>query len=551
MFCRITCLPCGWCEAGNTLCQNHLRSLTLYFLLQSRRNPLIPPMNPNSIMNTIRLLALGAFSATAALAETFEYTTEIPEGILTPDKVETSIGTLEFTDGVPSRVTAVKAYDFMDTARAADAFLKGMPAASVAALIEGGHELGAVEVNQVLLFDGLMNAKSLFLTGNSSTIYVSADLDLKRDGPTVVESPAGLLGAANDGFFRFINNFALEGKYLFLPPGYEGEVPEGYTVFRPETYRVWVLLRKTPKNKQPEEVEAAAQSIKDSLKLYRLADADNPPAMEWVSGTDQDFNTIHYNNAEFYDHMNEIIQYESMGLLTPEIRGLFASIGIEKGKPFNPDDRMKGILADGVAIGNAQARSIVWYPRTYQNLEGVQIYPDTGSAWIMAYTARNVFFNGVDGATMNTDARVMFHYPYTVVTPAMAKPRLGTGSDYGIAYLDSDKLPFDGSQTYKISLPPDAPVANFWAVTIYDTQTRSMLQTDQKAAGIDSLQDGLRYNTDGSIDIYFSPEPPPGYQNNWIQTVPGKSWFTILRMYSPLEAWIDQSWRPSEVQRVN
>lgn len=502
------------------------------------------------IGNSVFLLALTAMCATASAAEKSKYTTDIPEGIMTPDKVETSIGTLNFTDGVPSRQTADKAYDFMDTARAADSFLKGMPAASVAALIEGGHSLGAVNVNQVLIFDGLMNAKSLFLTGNSSTIYVSGDLDLKRDGPTVVEAPAGLLGAANDGFFRFMVNF-LPGKYLFLPPGYEGDVPEGYTVVQSKTYRVWCLVRKTPKSKKPEEVAAAAQDIKKNLKFYRLADAANPPAMEWVSGTDKDFNTIHYNNAEFYNHMNEVVQYEAPGLMTPEIRGLFASLGIEKGKPFNPDDRMKAILADGVAIGNAQARAIVWYPRTDMNLGGVQIYPDTGSAWNMGYPERNVYFNGADGGTMNTDARVSFHYPYTVVTPAMAKPRLGKGSDYGIAYLDGDKQPFDGSKSYKISLPKDAPVANFWAVTIYDPQTRSMLQTDQKAAGVDSLQDGLRYNKDGSIDIYFGPKPTPGYKNNWVQTIPGKSWFTILRMYSPLEAWIDQTWRPSEVIRTN
>ncbi|ADE54719.1 DUF1254 domain-containing protein [Coraliomargarita akajimensis] len=498
----------------------------------------------------LRFVALSALCASAVTAENYKYTTDIPDGIITPDKVETSIGTLEFTDGVPSRETADKAYDFMDTARAADAFLKGMPAASVAALIEGAHSIGAVEVNQVMLFDGLMNAKSLFLTGNSATVYVVPDLDLKRDGPTVVDAPKGLLGAANDANFRFIQNIT-GGKYLFLPPDYEGEVPDGYIVLRPKTYRVWVFLRKTPANKSEENVSKAANEIREGLKVYRLADAENPPAMEWISGSDQDFNTIHYNNAEFYDHVNEVIQYETLELLDPEVRGLFASLGIEKGKPFNPDDRMKAILADGVAIGNAQARSIVWYPRIDMNMGGVQIYPDTGSAWNMAYTGRNVHFNGEDGATMSTDARVSFHYPYTAVTPAMAAPRLGTGSDYGIAFLDGDKQPFDGSKTYKITLPPDAPIANFWAVTIYDTQTRSMLQTDQKAAGIDSLQDGLRYNRDGSIDIYFAPKAPPGYQNNWVQTIPGKSWFTILRMYSPLEEWIEQSWRPSEVIRTN
>jgi hypothetical protein len=495
-------------------------------------------------------VALGVLCTTASAAEQYKYTTEIPEGIITPDKVETSIGTLDFTDGVPSRKTADKVYDFMDTARAADAFLKGMPAASVAALIEGAHSIGAVEVNQVMIFDGLMDSKSLFLTANTATLYVVPDLDLKRDGPTVVDAPEGLLGAANDANFRFIANLP-GGKYLFLPPGYKGDVPEGYTVLRPKTYRVWVFLRKTPANKKPETVAAASKSIREGLKVYKLADAANPPKMEWINATGEAFNTIHYNNAEFYHHVNKVIQYETLELLTPEVRGLFASLGIEKGKQFNPDDRMKAILKDGVAIGNAQARAIVWYPRLDMNLGGVQIYPDTGSAWNMAYPERNINFNGKNGATMSTDARVSFHYPYTAVTPAMAAPRLGKGSDYGIAFLDGDKQPFDGSKSYKISLPKDAPVANFWAVTIYDTQTRSMLQTDQKNCGIDSLQDGLRYNKDGSIDIYFAPKPPPGYQNNWVQTIPGKSFFTILRMYSPLEEWIDQTWRPSEVIRTN
>lgn len=498
----------------------------------------------------ICLLALGALCTTASAQEKFKYTTDIPKGITTPDKIETSIGELNFTDGVPSRETADKVYDFMDTSRAADAYLKGMPAASLAALLEGAHSVGAVKAHQVSIFDGLMDSKSLFLTANTSTVYAFPDLDLKRDGPTVIEAPAGVLGAINDGFFRFVENL-LPGKYLFLPPGYEEDVPEGYKVYRPKTYRMWAFMRVSPKSKTAEDVAEAANLLKKGVKIYRLADAANPPAMEWISATGKNYNTIHYNNAEFYDHMNEIIQYEAPGLMTPEVRGLFASLGIEKGKPFEPDDRMKKILTDGVAIGNAQARAIVWYPRIDMNMTGVQIYPDTGSAWNMGYPERNTQFNGADGTTMNTDARVSFHYPYTGVTPAMATPREGTGSDYACGYLDQDKQPFDGSKSYKITLPKDAPMANFWAVTIYDTQTRSMLQTDQKDAGIDSLKEGLRYNRDGSIDLYFAPKPPPGFEKNWVQTIPGKSWFTILRMYSPLKAWIDQSWRPSEVIKTN
>jgi hypothetical protein len=147
---------------------------------------------------------------------------EVLDSISTPNKVKTSIGTLEFLDGAPLPETADKVYDYLDTARAADGFLKGMPGASLRGLIEGAHSVGAVEVHEVMIFDKLMGAESLFLTGNSSTVYCFPDLDLKRDGPTVVEVPDGLLGAANDAWFRYINNLPTAGKYLYLPPGYDG-----------------------------------------------------------------------------------------------------------------------------------------------------------------------------------------------------------------------------------------------------------------------------------------------------------------------------------------
>lgn len=238
-------------------------------------------------------------------------------------------------------------------------------------------------------------------------------------------------------------------------------------------------------------------------------------------------------------------------MLDAETRGLFASIGIEKGQKFAPDERMKKILADGIAIGNAASRSIVWYPRYDMNMKGVRVYPDTDSAWIMAYTARNVFFNGKDGETINTDARVMFHYPYTAVTPAMAAPREGTGSDYAIAYVDSKKEVFNGAKTYKMTIPADPPVGKFWAVTVYDTQTRSMLQTEQGAPTTGGNTEGIKKNKDGSFTIYYGPKAPEGIENNWVETIPGKSWFVILRMYSPLKPWIDQTWHPSEIELAN
>ncbi len=494
-----------------------------------------------------------AFALLMYLPAAGQVSQEVLDSISTPDQVETSIGTLEFLDGAPLPQTAAKVYDYLDTMRGVDAFLKGMPGASLQGLIKGARSQGAVECYQVLLTDKLMDSQSLYLTGNTSTLYVVPNLDLERDGPTVLEAPAGMLGAFNDAWFRYIQDVGPAGpdkgqggKYLVLPPGYEGEVPEGYFVVRPRTYDVWVFMRASIANG----LDVAEKLVKDNLRIYPLEMKDNPPQMEFINGSGKAFNTIHANDYTFYEHLNEVIQKEPLDMLDPETRGLFASIGMEKGKPFAPDDRMKAILTDAVAIANAAARSIVWYPRVDGTMEGIEVYADTHSAWLMAWVDKNVFFTGKDGKTMNSDARVMFHYPYTAVTPAMAVTKAGVGSDYGLAFVDSKKQPFDGSKTYKVHLPANPPAKDFWALTMYDNQTRSQLQTSQKFPTVGSQNEGLKQNADGSYDIYFAPKPPKGFEKNWLETVPGKGWFVGLRMYGPLEPWIEKTWRPSEIELV-
>jgi len=486
-----------------------------------------------------------------ALPAQADVSNEVQESIMTPDRVDTSIGPLTFTDGVPTAETAENIYDYLDTMRGVDAFLKGMPGASVQALIKGSRALGAKQAHQVLIMDRLMDSRPLFLTGNTSTLYVLPTLDLKRDGPTVLEAPPGMLGAFNDAWFRYLQDIGPAGpdkgrggKYLVLPPGYQGDIPDGYFVVYSKSYDVWVFMRASI----AEGLEAAAKNVKDRLRIYPLSRKDNPPKMEFVSGSGVAFNTIHANDFNFYEHLNEIIQKEPLEMLDPETRGLLASIGIEKGKPFAPDARMKKILTDAVAIANAAARSIVWYPRTTGNMKGIQHYPDTDSAWLMGWVDKNVFFNGRDGMTMNSDARVMFHYPYTAVTPAMAVTRAGAGSDYGIAYVDDKKQPFDGARTYRLRIPANPPAKDFWALTLYDTQTRSMLQTSQSFPTVGGQTRGLKQNEDGSYDIYFGPEPPEGFENNWLETIPGKGWFVALRIYGPLEPWIEKTWRPGEIE---
>jgi len=500
--------------------------------------------------NIVTITMAGLLITGSAFAEVSQ---EILDSISTPDTVETSIGTLKFLDGAPYPETAEKAYDYLDTMRGVDAFLKGMQGASLHGIITGLRSIGAEEAHQVVIFEQLGDSKPLYLTLNTSTLYVMPTLDLQRDGPTVVEIPAGMLGALDDTWFRYVEDFGPAGpdkgkggKYLVLPPDYEGDVPDGYFIIRPRTYDNWILLR----TGFPNGLDVAVKRVKDNLRIYPLAKKDNPPKMEFINGSGKSFNTIHANDFTFYEHLNDIIQKEPLDMLNPETRGLFASIGMEKGKPFAPDARMKKILVDAVAIANASARSIVWYPRTESTMKDIRLYPDTDSAWIMAFLNKNVFFNGKDGMTMNSDARVMFYYPYTVVTPAMAVSKAGAGSDYGIAYVDSKKMPFDGSKTYKLHLPPNPPAKDFWAVTIYDPQTRSQLQTSRPLPTVGSQTKGLEANKDGSYDLYFAPKAPKGFENNWLETIPGKGFFVALRMYGPEQPWIDQVWRPGEVELV-
>jgi len=479
-------------------------------------------------------------------------TTEIPASITTPATVETPIGTLDFFDGVPIGDTKEKVYDYMDRARAVQVFVATIPAVSTYSLLQGNRDMGAGNSNQILIWEQLGDSRSLVLTYNNTSLYTWGFLDLEKDGPTVVEAPPDVLGVFDDGYMRYLSDFGAAGpdkgkggKYLVLPPGYKGDVPKGYFVVQSTSNVVWNFMRGYVRGsvQDPANVKKSADNILNNLKVYPLAKKNDPPKMEFTNMTGKLYNTVPPNDFSFFERLNEIVQKEPISFIEPETRGLIAAIGIVKGQPFKPDARMKKLLTEAVAIGNAYARANTVFPRD----PGQRMYgPD--SEWVMAFPERNAFFL-VDGAR-RYDARLWMHFNAVVVTPAMAGIKPGVGSDYGIAGMDSNHQPLDGAKTYKLHLPPDVPVKDNWSVTIYDTQTRSMLQTDQESAGINSLGEGIETNPDGSIDIYFAPKAPSGMENNWIQTIPEKSWFIILRAYGPLEPWLDKTWRPSELELV-
>ena len=502
-------------------------------------------------------LALVGLMAADAIAGSTDnpgtYTTPIPVEILTPDVVNTSVGTFRFFDGMPDQDSTKLAFENLDFIRAYETFLSLMPAASIEMLRHGHAQLGVDDHTKVMLLAPL-NSNPLFLTGNTDTVYGSAFFNLKNTGPLVIEIPAGLgPGTINDAFFRFVADTGAPGpdrgkggKYLILGP--DDQKPtntEGYFVFRSPSYSNWLIMRAfLDEQGMPDK---AIENYKNGVRLYPLSQKDNPSEMTFVLAGDKVFNTVHANNYEFFNELNTVIQREPIALLDPELRGLAAAVGLEKGKSFSPTAEQKKTLEDAIQVGVAYARSDMGKPRN----SSVYLYPDRQWFTPFAGGSHEWLVDGGNGGR-NLDARTNFFWGYTVNTPAMVLQMVGAGSQYGVVATDSNGDYLDGSKSYKFKVGKNVPAKDFWSMVVYDPQTRSELQTSQLLPSKNSVRNqDLLLNGDGSVDLYFGPRAPEGKEANWIQTVPGKSWFAVFRLYGPLEPWFDKTWELNDIQLVN
>lgn len=474
--------------------------------------------------------------------------TDIPGPITTPDIVETRIGTLEFFDGFPTAATAELVYENLDLLRGMEAFLSCIPAASLDAMLDGIGSLGVDRNGAISITETLLDARALYLTPNTESVYIGGPLDL-RNGPVVVESPPNTLGMVNDRFFRYVADMGNAGpdrgeggKFLFLPPDWEGEEPEGYYTYRSPTYRNLMFWRGFLVDGDPGPAMEAAKAL---IKVYPLSGTAGSADMKFVNTSGRFHNTIHANDIHFYEEVRAVIDGEPAAAFSPELLGLLAAIGVEKGRPFEPDERLRAILEEAAAVGNATARSISFRSRDLRAL----IYEDAN--WFNPFVGGSHEFLR-EGGARDLDARTMFHYGYTAVTPAMVAKMVGVGSQYAVTALDADGNYLDGSKAYSLTLPTGIPAKDFWSFVNYDPQTRSLLQTPSTPFPSISSQSGaVQANADGSTTIWFGPEPPAGKESNWVPTVPGKGWFTVLRLYGPLEPWFDGSWRPGEIEPLD
>jgi hypothetical protein len=476
---------------------------------------------------------------------TYAMTTEIPDNVLIPDEVDTRLGTLEFFDGVPTAETAAKVWDQLDFQRAVESMILTTPAASLSGFRRGIREFGP-DNETAIIWEERLDSKGLLLTGNTTVIYLFAWVNA-TDGPVVIESPPNVLAILDDFWFHYVTDIGNAGpdrgkggKYLILPPGYEGDIPEGYFVKQSNTYGNWLAVRGFPVG---DDNASVVKNIKDHLKIYPLSEKNNPTPVKYHDVSNKYINTLHAQDITFFHEVNEVVQEEPNAAFSPEVLGMLASIGIEKGKEFKPDARMQKILSEAAVVGTAAQRSIIWRNRN----ENVKIWPDSKS-WEIGFAGGSHAFDNNGVRLINE--RTRFHYYATGITPVMVKPPVGAGSQYVIGLRDSEGEILNGSHTYKLHIPANVPAERFWEITVYDNQTRCMLQTDQRLPGVTSIQSDVVQNADGSYDVYFGPEKPEG-DVNWIQTIPNKGWNVLWRIYSPTQVWYDKAWRQGEIERVN
>ncbi len=467
----------------------------------------------------------------------------------TTAKTESPIGTLEYKGGFPTEATVDKAFDQLDRQRATQAYLEFMPMTSMYAMFESHvRDYGMTTAGDVGLYSepGVGKVGAIGLTYNTESVYSDANTDLKIDGPTVVEIPPNVLGIVDDGWQRWLTDLGNAGpdkgkggKYLLLPPDYDGDIPEGYFVVHCPTYRNWVMVRGFVEDTGTG--EQAIEYYRKHFKIYPLATGPRADT-KYVSWTFKGGNTTHPRDVTYFDLLNRIVQYEPASAFSAYELGLLKALGIEKGKEFSPDARMQKLLTEGIQIGEAIAKANAYANR----LEGVRIYDDRKYEYLFL-GGRHDFMSG---DALWIDARTLYHYEAVVVTPAMAAKMVGNGSQYLACYRDKDDNYLMGDNNYQLHLPAGIPAKNFWSVTVYHPDTRSLLQNGMDKPSVSSYDDPI-VNDDGTVDLFFGPEAPAGKEKNWVKTIPGEGWEILLRLYGPLEPYFDGTWKPDDFVKVD
>lgn len=449
----------------------------------------------------------------------------------------------DFPGGFPIGSAVAGAYDRADVNRAVACYRYFFPTVSGAMIARGTLAVG-VEYNRVF---GTLDTRpgQVGFTLNSDTPYGPMLLDLSV-GPLVVEIPEGPIIAAVLALDqRWVADMGLPGpdagkggRYLLLPPGYDGEVPDGYFVARSSTFHVVGGVRSIPIGGDV----SAALHLLTTVKVHPLDPTTPWEEPTWIdlTGKPQDTTPITVERTlDFWQVLHEYVQSEPALVESRAAYGDLAALGIEKGKPFEPDDRLQRILVAAAEEGNDQMRVQSFADRRPDRV----VWPDRQWEWV-TLRPENGFFQ--TPSFTDTVAREVWFFQAIATSPAMFRRQAGFGSLYWFAAKDDRGVYLDGGRDYRLEVPLPVPAGLFWSVTVYDAETRSQIQTDQDHAALRSLFELRDLPGEGTATLRFGPEPPTDDAGHWIRTIPGRGWFVYFRVYGPQTPVFDGSWRPGD-----
>lgn len=460
----------------------------------------------------------------------------------TTGTLESPLGRLEVKNGYPTDETVTKLYDALDFQRACQAYLWALPYIAMAEWQREQREtFGAGELDYVDYLD--YKDKLGLLTANATTPYSMAFPNLEKTGPLVFEIPAGALAGGLADFWQrpLTDTGALGpekmqgGKFLILGPGHPDMQPEGYFVFRCPTNNMWAGAR----GLDPDKTKAA--ELLGKMRIYPYAQRENPPVTKHLRPEGRKWTGEQPRGMAYWESLARLINEEPPIERDRMILAMLVPLGIEKGKPFQPDARQKQILTDAANTGELMARANGYAKR----FEGAIVWP--GKKWEISLFLKETNQEAENHTQL--DERASWFYEAVGVTIGMMGRTVGAGQLYLESQKDSTGAWLDGGKNYKLTVPKDAPVAQFWSFSVYDNESRCLI--DSGSYPDRSSRDDITTNADGSVDLYFGPEAPLGKPaKNWIKTLPGKGWFTYFRLYAPTQPYFDRSWVLPDIELV-
>jgi hypothetical protein len=435
--------------------------------------------------------------------------------------------------------------------RAVEAVIWGMPAVNYDLMLQEMLTKTPGKVGQVIYWGRPLDSKNQTLTPNPDALYFIVFFNTK-DGPVVLDLPAADEGGSFNGNICTLWQMPLEdagklgvdkgkgGKYLILPPGYKDKAPDGYIPLQSDTFGGYMLFRANMKSHADADVQNSIAYGK-RMKIYPLAQAANPPATVFVDVKDIDFDaTIRYD-ASFFENLNRVVQSEPWIPRDRAMIDTLKSIGVEKGKPFQPSAETNKVLASAVREAGEELEA------NYDACVGLPGFFTEKSRWtyIVPLDYVKAMSNGfADPDEYPIHGRGML-YSYAFV----GIRHLGGGQFYLMSLRDKDGKNFDGGKTYRLAVPPNVPVEEYWSATAYDRKTHALIKGMPRASCA-SNDSKVQKNADGSVDVYFGPKPPAGKESNWVPTHPSREFEVMARFYAPKKEFFDKVWKLPDVEEV-